>query len=109
MSKEIHTDADWQTEKERLNGEIRKLEAALIEAKEVTRVKLTEEIADEFTVKLREAKRDRTRIEDEFEEASAQWRGERRRLNSEIDDLEQSVQKFRSAARRAKSSDGSGS
>ena len=65
----------------------------MIEAKEVTRVNLTEEISDEFTNKLREAKRERVRIEDEFEDATAQWRNERRRLNSEIDGLEQSVQK----------------
>ena len=109
MGKEIHTDADWKTERDRLNTEIIKLEASLIEAKEVTRVNLTEEISDEFTNKLREAKRERVRIEDEFEDATAQWRNERRRLNSEIDGLEQSVQKLRSDARHARASGGSGS
>lgn len=109
MGKEIHTDADWKTERDRLNTEIIKLEASLIEAKEVTRVNLTEEISDEFTNKLREAKRERVRIEDEFEDATAQWRNERRRLNSEIDGLEQSVQKLRSDARHARAAGGSGS
>ena len=109
MGKEIQTDADWKTEKDRLNSEIIKLEASLIEAKEVTSVNLTEEISDEFTNKLREAKRERVRIEDEFEDATAQWRSERRRLNSEIDGLEQSVQKLRSDARHARASGGSGS
>ena len=109
MGKEIHTDADWKTERDRLNTEIIKLEASLIEAKEVTRVNLTEEISDVFTNKLREAKRERVRIEDEFEDATAQWRNERRRLNSEIDGLEQSVQKLRSDARHARASGGSGS
>ncbi len=94
MGKEIHTDADWKTERDRLNTEI-------IKSKEVTRVNLTEEISDEFTNKLREAKRERVRIEDEFEDATAQWPNERRRLNSEIDGLEQSVQKLRSDARHA--------
>ena len=79
MGKEIQTDADWKTERDRLNREIIKLEASLIEAKEVTRVNLTEEISDEFTNKLREAKRERVRIEDDFEDATAQWRNERRR------------------------------
>ena len=109
MGKEIQTDADWKTEKDRLNSEIIKLEASLIEAKEVTSVNLTEEISDEFTNKLREAKRERVRVEDEFEDATAQWRSERRRLNSEIDGLEQSVQKLRSDARHARASGGSGS
>jgi DNA repair exonuclease SbcCD ATPase subunit len=109
MEKEIHTGADWQTEKDRLNGDIRRLEAALIEAKEVTRVNLTEEISDEFTIKVREAKRDRARIEEEFEDATTQWRTERRRLNAEIDGLEESVQKLRTDARRVRPSDGSGS
>ena len=70
MAKEIQTDANWQTERERLNAEIRRLEAALIEAKEVTRVKVTEEVQDEFALKLRDSKRQRAQLEEEFEEAS---------------------------------------
>ena len=104
MKKEIQTDADWQTERARLDAEIRRLEAALVEAKEVTRVKVTEEVEDEFAGKLRDSKRLRAKLEEEFEEASERWRSERRRLNSEIDQLEKYAQKARGEALRARSS-----
>ena len=43
---------------------------------------------DTFETKLREAKRQKTQVEQELESVSERWRSERRRLNSEIDRLE---------------------
>ena len=43
---------------------------------------------DTFETKLREARRQKSQVEEELESVSERWRAERRRLNSEIDRLE---------------------
>ena len=66
---------------------------------EALRKQLTEEIAGEFDSKLRELKRQKSHIEEEFEVSSEKWRTERRRLNSEIDRLEAALAESRQSGR----------
>ena len=66
---------------------------------EALRKQLSEEIASQFDAKLREAKRQKSQIEEEFELSSEKWRTERRRLNSEIDRLEAALAEARQSGR----------
>jgi chromosome segregation ATPase len=66
---------------------------------EALRRQLSEEIAAQFEAKLREAKRQKSQLEEEFEQSSEKWRTERRRLNSEIDRLESALAEARQSGR----------
>jgi hypothetical protein len=68
-----------EEERDQLTAEIRRLEAALIEAKEVTSVKAVEDAHDEFAVKLRESRKQKSRPEEELEDQADRARTERRR------------------------------
>src|SRR5262245_45752813 len=68
--------------------------------KETLRKQLYEEIHSQFEAKLREARREKTQLEEEIESASEKWRAERRRLNSEIDRLEFKVGEARGTRRK---------
>ena len=96
---EVQTSVDQEEERAQLNAEIRRLEAALIEAKEVTNIGDAEE---EFALRLRESRKDKARLEEELEDQADRARTERRRLNNEIDELEQSLQMARSDLRKAR-------
>jgi hypothetical protein len=69
--------------------------------KENLRKELYEEIQLQFETKLREAKREKSQLEEEIESASEKWRAERRRLNSEIDRLESKLTETRETRRKA--------
>ncbi len=92
--KEIDSSTDWETERSELQGQIQRLEAALIEAKEVTPGRALGDLGAEYSVKLREA-------EQELEDSSEKWRQERRRLNEEIENLEVALRKARTEGRAA--------
>src|SRR6267154_32857 len=66
---------------------------------EALRRQLSEEIAAQFEAKLREAKRQKSQIEEEYEQASEKWRTERRRLNAEIDRLEAALMDAKQSVR----------
>ncbi len=68
---------------------------------EALRRQLSEEIAAQFEAKLREARRQKSQIEEEFEQSSEKWRTERRRLNSEIDRLESALAEARQSGRES--------
>jgi len=55
--------------------------------KETLRREIVDEVRNQFETKLREARRQKTTIEEELESASERWKRERRRLNAEIDRL----------------------
>ena len=69
--------------------------------KETLRKQLYEEIQTQFETKLREAKREKSQLEEEIESASEKWRAERRRLNTEIDRLETKLAETRETRRKA--------
>src|SRR4030095_16831765 len=69
--------------------------------KENLRKELYEEIQSQFETKLREAKREKSQLEEEIETASEKWRAERRRLNAEIDRLETKLAETRETRRKA--------
>ena len=92
--KEIDSSTDWDTERNALQEKIQKLEAALIEAKEVTTGGTSGGLGAEYSIKLREA-------EQELEDSSEKWRQERRRLNEEIENLEMALRKARTEGRAA--------
>src|SRR6185436_15747020 len=56
--------------------------------KDTLRRHVYDEVQSQFETKLREAKRQKSQVEEELESLSEKWRSERRRLNSEIDRLE---------------------
>jgi len=62
-------------------------------------IQLIEELESQYENRLKESKRLQDEIEEEFENARAQWRTERRRLASEIEDLEQAIEDAKSTAR----------
>jgi len=66
---------------------------------EALRKQLTEEISGQFDARLRELKRQKSQLEEEFEVSSEKWRTERRRLNSEIDRLEAALAESRQSGR----------
>jgi plectin len=69
--------------------------------RENLRKELYEEIQSQFETKLREAKREKSQLEEEIESASEKWRAERRRLNAEIDRLETKLAETRETRRKA--------
>jgi chromosome segregation ATPase len=69
--------------------------------REGLRKQLYEEIHAQFESKLREARRQKSQLEEEMELSEEKWRNERRRLNSEIDRLESALGDAREARRKA--------
>ena len=92
--KEIDSSTDWEAERNQLQIQIQKLEAALIEAKEVSPGSGSGDVGSEYAAKLGEAEQD-------LEDSSEKWRQERRRLNEEIEDLEVALRKARTESRAA--------
>ena len=68
--------------------------------KDALRKQLYEEIYAQFDGKLRDAKRQKSQLEEEIESSAEKWRNERRRLNSEIDRLEAALGDARDARRK---------
>jgi hypothetical protein len=56
---------------------------------EVLRKQITAQVREEFETQLREMRREKNRAEEELESGAERWRAERRKLNSEIDRLEE--------------------
>ena len=94
-------EGQWDTERERLTSELQRLEEALSMAQEAT----GDGEEGSLVARLREAKKKRVRIEEEFERSSDRWRDERRRLNAEVDRLDRALQKAQAEARRTRSSE----
>jgi hypothetical protein len=69
--------------------------------KDSLRKQLYDEIHSQFEVRLREARRQTTALEEEIELADDKWRNERRRLNAEIDRLELVIADTREARRKS--------
>ncbi len=92
--KEVESNTEWEAERTDLREQIRLLEAALIEAKEVTPDPGLEELRAEYADKIREA-------EQELEESSEKWKQERRRLSEEIENLDAACRKARTEGRAA--------
>jgi hypothetical protein len=55
---------------------------------ESVRKQITAQVREEFETQLREMRREKNRAEEELESGAERWRAERRKLNSEIDRLE---------------------
>src|SRR5262252_3621964 len=68
--------------------------------RETLRKQLYEELYLQFDAKLQEAKRQKAQIEEEMEASAEKWRGERRRLHSEIDKLETKLVETREVRRK---------
>jgi chromosome segregation ATPase len=58
---------------------------------ESLRKQITQQVQADFEEQLREMRREKIGLEEEMEAASQRWRSERRRLNSEIDRLEDAL------------------
>jgi chromosome segregation ATPase len=64
------------------------------------RRQITDEVQAQFETKLRQARREKEKAEEELETGSERWRAEKRRLNSEIDRLEAALVDAKTAAAR---------
>src|SRR4029079_531383 len=62
-------------------------------------IQLIEELEAQYENRLKESKRLQEEIEEEFENARSQWRTERRRMATEIEDLEQAIEDAKSSGR----------
>src|SRR5262245_27546054 len=60
---------------------------------------LIQQLEVRFEKRLKEARKEAVRLEEEFENARDQWRAERRSLNTEISQLEESFEKAKDSAR----------
>jgi chromosome segregation ATPase len=69
--------------------------------KEALRKQIYDELHAQYESKLRDAKKQKSQVEEELESSSEKWRSERRRLNSEIDRLESALADTRDARRKA--------
>ena len=58
------------------------------------------EVQAQYEKKLKDMKRQRQQLEEDFENAREQWRAERRNLNNEIEQLEEAAEQAREAAKR---------
>ena len=67
---------------------------------EVLRKEIYEELRSQYESKLKDAKKQKSQLEEELESSSEKWRAERRRLNAEIDRLENSVADSRDTRRK---------
>lgn len=66
---------------------------------------LIEEIQVRYEKRFKEIKRQHEQLEEDFEDARDQWRGERRNLNAEIEQLEGAVERARQTAKQQISDD----
>src|SRR5215467_1300381 len=66
---------------------------------------LIEQVQTEYEKKLKDLRKQQQQIEEDFEAARDQWRGERRNLNSEIEQLEEAVERARQTAKVQTSED----
>src|SRR5687768_15015866 len=56
---------------------------------------------DDFDLKLRELKRQKSKVEEEYEDSQEKWRLERKRLNSDIDRLENALADAKEARKKS--------
>jgi class 3 adenylate cyclase len=66
---------------------------------------LIEQVQTKYELKLKDARKLHEQLEEDFEAARDQWRGERRNLNAEIEQLEENVERARQAAQAQASED----
>ena len=66
---------------------------------------LIEQVQAQYEKKLKEAKKLQQQLEEDLETARDQWRGERRNLNGEIEQLEEAVERALQAAKAQASKD----
>src|SRR4026209_1417540 len=68
---------------------------------EALRKEIYEELKTQYESKLRDAKKQKSQLEEELESSSEKWRSERRRLKAEIDRLENALADNRDARRKS--------
>ncbi len=68
--------------------------------KETLRKQIYDEVKAEFDSKLRDVRREKKLVDDELETSSERWRTERRRLNAEVDRLENELADAKGSTRR---------
>jgi DNA repair exonuclease SbcCD ATPase subunit len=68
---------------------------------EALRKEIYEELRTQYESKLRDAKKQKSQLEEELESSSEKWRSERRRLNAEIDRLENALADNRDTRRKS--------
>jgi class 3 adenylate cyclase len=72
---------------------------------DVANEQLVEEVQQHFEARLKESRRQKELLEEELESSREHWRVERRRLGSEIEELEAEVERLREASSQQASDD----
>jgi class 3 adenylate cyclase len=83
-----------------LKGKAEPIDLYAVAWSESATQQLVTEVQTQYEKKLRELKRQREQLEEEFEIAREQWRTERRNLNSEIEQLEETAEQAHEIAKQ---------
>ena len=81
-----------------LKGKAEPIDLYAVAWSESATQQLVTEVQSQYEKKLKEMKRVHAQLEEEFENAREQWRTERRNLNSEIEQLEETTERAREVA-----------
>jgi chromosome segregation ATPase len=90
----------WETEREHLNLKLRKVEVELDRAKNSMRTEIFHEMRSEYEPRLAEANRERSRLEQDLQNASLELATQRERLTARIKQLERALPEAQEAARK---------
>ena len=83
-----------------LKGKAEPIDLYAVAWSESATQQLVMEVQAQYEKKLKDTKRQRQQIEEDFENAREQWRAERRNLNNEIEQLEEAAEQAREAAKQ---------
>ena len=88
-----------------LKGKDEPIDLYAVAWSETATQQLIEQIQTQYEKRLKDAKKVQQQLEEEMEAAQDQWRAERRNLNAEIEQLEESVERARQVAKAQASED----
>jgi class 3 adenylate cyclase len=90
----------WETEREHLNLKVRKLEVEIDRAKNSMRNEIFHEMRSEYEPRLAEANRERSRLEQDLQNANSELASQRERLTARITQLERALPEAQEAVRK---------
>jgi class 3 adenylate cyclase len=90
----------WECERDQLNVKLQRLEQDIQQHRDTLRSDVYQELRSQYEPKLAEAQSERQRIEQELEALTIQYQDERRRLDAQIDLLQQAIPEAQAAARK---------
>jgi hypothetical protein len=90
----------WLTERDELNGIIKKLRLELQQAQDIVTKEIIQPLRAEYEQKLTEAAYERQRLQDEIQFMTGEIAGERQQLSARIETLEKALPESQETARK---------